>query len=82
MQDYAVESSMRLDVYRAEQDAQRNIETSKTTLNAEERRSVEKMILDGKRSGLVLPQEKRKVLEKLQRRCRIMLWNIVYSGFT
>ena len=58
---------MRLDVFQAKQAAQENIRKSGKILNAEESRLVEKMILDGTRAGLALPEEKRKELAKLQK---------------
>ncbi|THH27312.1 hypothetical protein EUX98_g6872 [Antrodiella citrinella] len=67
VRDYGVDSSMRLDVFRAKQAAEENIKKADTTLNAEEQRLVEKMVLDGTRAGLALPEEKRTKLSTLQK---------------
>ncbi|KAH8104630.1 metallopeptidase MepB [Cristinia sonorae] len=67
VRDYGVDSSMRLDVFKAKQAADENIKRSGKKLNAEEQRLVEKMILDGTRAGLALPEEKRNELSKLQK---------------
>jgi Zn-dependent oligopeptidase len=60
--DFGVESSMRIDVYNAEVAAQKNIEASGKELNPEELRLVEKMIQDGTRAGLALPEADRERL--------------------
>jgi Zn-dependent oligopeptidase len=60
--DFGVESSMRIDVYNAEVAAQKNIEASGKELNPEEQRLVEKMIQDGTRAGLALPEADRERL--------------------
>ncbi|KAK7468962.1 metalloendopeptidase [Stygiomarasmius scandens] len=67
-QEFDVESSMRLDVFAAKLAAERNIRASGEwdELNAEERRLVDKMILDGKRAGLALGDEKRQQLAVLK----------------
>jgi len=67
LREYGIETSMRLDVYQAKVNAEKNIKTSDDTLNPEEKRLVEKLILDGKRAGLSLPEKERKELEKLQK---------------
>lgn len=67
VRDYGVESSMRLDVFKAKQAAEKNIKDSGVKLNPEEERLVEKMILDGKRAGLALPEKEREELMKLQK---------------
>ena len=54
--DFGVESSMRIDVYNAKVAAQKNIEASGRKLNPEEQRLVEKMVQDGRRAGLGLPE--------------------------
>jgi len=59
--------SMRLDVYQAKVNAEKNIKASGRKLNPEEERLVEKLLLDGKRSGLNLPDKERKELEKLKK---------------
>lgn len=63
---HAREFSMCPDVYRAKVNAKTNIETMGCDLNSEERRLVEKMMLEGKRHGLELTDEKRKELVTLQ----------------
>lgn len=67
LREYGIETSMRLDVYQAKVNAEKNIKTTNRELNAEEKRLVEKLILDGKRAGLSLPETERKELEKLQK---------------
>lgn len=67
LKDYGIEISMRLDVYKAKLNAQQNIKDSGRKLNPEEERLVEKLVLDGKRSGLNLPDEARKDLERLKK---------------
>jgi Zn-dependent oligopeptidase len=60
--DFGVESSMRIDVYNAKVAAQKNIEASGKKLSPEELRLVEKMIQDGTRAGLALPEADRERL--------------------
>lgn len=60
--DFGVESSMRIDVFNAKIAAQKNIEASGKELNPEERRLVEKMVQDGTRAGLALPEADRERL--------------------
>ena len=67
LRDYGIEMSMRLDVYQAKINAEKNIKASGRKLDPEEARLVEKSILDGKRAGLDLPDEDRKELEKLKK---------------
>lgn len=67
LRDYGIEISMRLDVYQAKVNAEKNIKTSGRKLNPEEERLVEKLILDGKRAGLDLREEDRTELEKLKK---------------
>jgi Zn-dependent oligopeptidase len=67
LNEYGIEISMRFDVYQAKLNAAKNIKTSGRKLNAEEERLVEKLLLDGKRAGLDLPDEERKELEKLKK---------------
>ncbi|KAF8893211.1 metallopeptidase MepB [Gymnopilus junonius] len=57
---FKVEASMRLDVFNAKIAAEKNIKKSGLwdRLSSEEQRLVEKMILDGKRLGLALSEEK------------------------
>lgn len=65
--EYAVEVSMRLDLFKAKQAAQENIKKSGKELTPEEQRLVEKMIQDGTRAGLALPEEKRTKLVTLKK---------------
>jgi Zn-dependent oligopeptidase len=53
---------MRIDVYNAKVAAQRNIEASGKKLNPEEQRLVEKMVQEGTRAGLGLPEADRERL--------------------
>ena len=67
LREYGIGISMRLDVYQAKVNAEKNIKASGRKLNPEEERLVEKLVLDGKRAGLDLPEKERKELEKLQK---------------
>ncbi|KAJ7599940.1 hypothetical protein C8J56DRAFT_909190 [Mycena floridula] len=69
IQDFRIESSMRLDVFQAKKTAEMNIKASEQweKLSAEEKRLVDKMILDGTRAGLALPEETRNQLSILQK---------------
>ncbi|KAI0648050.1 Metalloprotease [Trametes meyenii] len=58
---------MRIDVFRAKQSAMENIMHSGTTLTSEERRLVDKMMLDGLRAGLALPGDERNKLTELKK---------------
>lgn len=58
---------MRLDVFNAKIAAEKNIKASGEKLSPEEERLVEKMILDGKRAGLALPEKERTELMALQK---------------
>ncbi|KAI0004463.1 Metalloprotease [Russula compacta] len=62
VRDFSVESSMRIDVYNAKIAAQKNIEASGKKLNPEEQRLVERMVREGKRDGLGLPEVDRERL--------------------
>ncbi|KAI9465435.1 Metalloprotease [Lactarius psammicola] len=62
VRDFGVESSMRIDVYNAKVAAQKNIESSGKELKQEEQRLVEKMVQDGTRAGLFLPEADRERL--------------------
>ncbi|KAG8819006.1 hypothetical protein FRC17_010634 [Serendipita sp. 399] len=61
---YGVEVEMRVDVYHSLVNAEKN--TDQSTLNPEQKRLIEKMIKEGKRAGLALPDEKREELKKLK----------------
>ncbi len=67
VKDFLVDSSMRLDVFRAKQAAKKNIEESGRVLLPEERRLVDKMILDGTRAGLALPDAEREQFTRLNK---------------
>lgn len=60
---------MRLDVFQAKVAAEKNIKESGqwNQLSAEDQRLVEKMVLDGKRDGLALPEEQRTKLTALKK---------------
>lgn len=63
VRDFGIESSMRVDVYNALLNAKEKGEK----LSPEEQRLVDKMILDGRRAGLALPDDKREELMKLKK---------------
>ncbi|KAJ7069838.1 metallopeptidase MepB [Mycena amicta] len=69
IRDYSVESSMRVDVYKAKLAAEKNIKASGVwdQLSSEDKRLVDKMVLDGKRAGLGLPEDKQATLMTLQK---------------
>ncbi|KAG8962498.1 hypothetical protein FRC03_004183 [Tulasnella sp. 419] len=67
LRDFGIESSMRIDLFQAIKRAAANIEKSGVKLNDEEKRLVEKMLLDGKRAGLDLPEDKREELKTLKK---------------
>ena len=58
---------MRLDVFNAKTNAKKNIDSSNAQLTTEQKRLVDKMLLDGKRAGLALPEEKRNELIELKK---------------
>ncbi|KAG8907513.1 hypothetical protein FRB99_003886 [Tulasnella sp. 403] len=67
LRDFGIESSMRLDVFKSLKRAEQNIRESGVVLSDEEKRLVEKMLLDGKRSGLDLPEAERAKLMDLKK---------------
>ncbi len=69
VRDFGVESSMRLDVFEAKVAAEKHLKESGDweKLSAEEKRLVDKMILDGKRAGLALPEKERTELTTLKK---------------
>ena len=67
VRNYGVDASMRLDVFQAKIAAEKNIKASGKKLDAEEQRLVDKMLLDGKRAGLALPEAQRNELMKLKK---------------
>ena len=58
---------MRIDVFNAKTAAKKNIDASGAQLTTEQKRLVDKMLLDGKRAGLALPEEKRNELTDLKK---------------
>jgi metallopeptidase MepB len=60
---------MRLDLFQAKVAAEKNLKASGQwdKLSAEEQRLVEKMLLDGKRAGLALPEKERAELMTLKK---------------
>ncbi|KAK0244414.1 metallopeptidase MepB [Armillaria nabsnona] len=69
VRDYGVEASMRLDVFNAKKAAEKNIKESGAwdKLSSEEQRLVEKMVLEGTRAGLALPDKERAELMDLKK---------------
>ena len=67
LREYGVEISMRLNVYQAKVNTEKNIRASDHKLNPEEEQLVEKSLLDGKRASLDLPEKEREELEKLKK---------------
>ena len=67
MREFGVELEMRVDVFNAKKAAASNIKAKGVSLSAEEQRLVDKMILDGKRAGLDLPEDKRTELGALKK---------------
>jgi Zn-dependent oligopeptidase len=57
---------MRTDVYAAIQDAAEEVKQSGEKLNPEDQRLVDKMVLEGKRNGLALPEAEREKLKSLK----------------
>ncbi len=58
---------MRLDIFRAKQAWEKNIKDSGKKLTPEEQRLVDKMIQDGTRAGLALPEKERNELMTLKK---------------
>ncbi|KAJ2989939.1 hypothetical protein NUW54_g8629 [Trametes sanguinea] len=67
IRDFRTDSSMRLNVFRAQQAAQKNIKQSGECLSPEEQRLVDKVISDGARAGLALPDAERQKLTELKK---------------
>ncbi|KXN88219.1 Thimet oligopeptidase [Leucoagaricus sp. SymC.cos] len=69
VRNYGVESSMRLDVFKAKVAAQKNLKESGEwdKLSPEQQRLVEKLILDGTRAGLALNDADREKLKELKK---------------
>lgn len=66
-EEYRVENSMRRDLFHVKQAAADNIRKSGKRLEPEEQRLVDKMVLDGKRAGLALPEREFAELSVLQK---------------
>ena len=64
VRNFYVEIDMRVDIFTAKKHAAENIKNRGIKLSPEEQRLVDKMILDGKRSGLDLPEDKREELTR------------------
>lgn len=62
LDEFGVEIEMRVDVYKSLLNAQKNTDVQKLT--PEQKRLVEKMLMDGKRAGLSLPDDQREKLTK------------------
>lgn len=58
---------MRVDVFRAKQAAEKAIAAQGVSLSDEEKRFVEKTMLNGRRAGLALPDEQRQKLMALKK---------------
>lgn len=67
VRDFGVEAEMRVDVFKSKKAAQKNIQDRQISLTSEQNRLVEKMILDGTRAGLDLPEDKRNELVTLKK---------------
>jgi Zn-dependent oligopeptidase len=61
IREFEIESTMRVDVYTMLQKAEENIKANGEydKLSPEEKRLIEKTLLDGKRAGLALPEKER-----------------------
>jgi len=60
LNEWSLKSLMRLDVYQALVDAEKHTKENGVKLNSEEERLMKRLILDRKRNGLGLTEEKRK----------------------
>lgn len=64
---FNVEADMRLDVFIAKKQAEANFKSQNKKLSGEEQRLVDKMILQGHRAGLDLPENERTKLTELKK---------------
>lgn len=64
--DWATNTLTRVDVYEALLDAEKHTKDNNVKLNDEEKRLLDRMLLDRKRNGLGLSQEKRDEYVKLK----------------
>lgn len=67
IKNFNVDADMRVDVFVAKKTASTNIKEQGVVLDDEEKRLVEKMLLDGIRAGLDLPEQQRDELMKLKK---------------
>lgn len=67
LDEYVTDQSLRLDIYNAKAAAFANLQASGAKLEAEDQRLVNKLVLDGKRNGLHLSEEKRNEIAELQK---------------
>lgn len=67
MQDFSLDSLTRIDVYKALRAAEAHTKKNNVSLNAEEQRLLDRMILDRTRAGLGLPDDKREELLAVQK---------------
>ena len=65
--EYDTDKSMRVDVFNAKAAAKAHIAKSNIKLDAQDQRLVDKMLLDGTRAGLALPDAEREKLMALQK---------------
>lgn len=77
---HRVEVSMRLDLFQAKQAAQRNIVASGQVLAHEEQRLVDKMLREGTRAGLGLPEAEREELARLKKELSAACLEFIVSG--
>ncbi|GAA5825842.1 hypothetical protein JCM5353_002455 [Sporobolomyces roseus] len=68
LNEWSLKSLMRLDVYQALVDAENHTKENGVELNPEEERLMKRLILDRKRNGLGLDEEKRKQYFELKKR--------------
>jgi len=67
VRDFGVEVEMRVDVFKSKKAARTNIADRQISLTPEQSRLVKKMVLDGTRAGLDLPENKRNELVTLKK---------------
>jgi Zn-dependent oligopeptidase len=66
---FKIDSEMRLDLYQAMLHAKGHIDASNEKLSVEDGRLAEKMLLEGKRAGLALPEAERSILSEVSVWC-------------
>ena len=67
LSDFKVEQEMRMDLFNAKKAAHANMIANGVKLEGEDKRLVDKMMLEGRRSGLDLPEDKREKLASLKK---------------